>query len=82
MPDKIEQNIREIASRYKWAINEKNLPKIADAKRRFFGEEDWSKCPCYPPEDNTHGCGSAACCQEITKNGICHCNLFMKDEEK
>lgn len=50
-----------------------------NAKRRFFGEEDWSKCPCYPPEDNTHGCGSAACCQEITKNGICHCNLFMKD---
>ena len=82
MADKIEQNIREIASRYKWAINEKNLPKIANAKRRFFGEEDWSRCPCYPPEDNTHSCGSAACCQEITKNGICHCNLFMKDGEK
>lgn len=31
MVDKIEQNIREIASRYKWAINEKNLPKIAFA---------------------------------------------------
>lgn len=43
MADKIEQNIREIASRYKWTINEKNLPKIANAKRRFFGEEDWSK---------------------------------------
>ena len=62
--DNIEQNIREIASRYKWAINEKNLPKIANAKRRFFGEEDWSRCPCYPPEDNTHSCGSAACCQQ------------------
>lgn len=80
MSDKIEQNIREIASRYKWTINEKNLSKIANAKCRFFGEEDWSKCPCYPPEDNTHGCGSAACCQEITKNGICHCNLFMKEK--
>lgn len=42
MADKIEQNIREIASRYKWAINEKNLPKIANAKRRFSGEEDCS----------------------------------------
>jgi hypothetical protein len=44
--DNIEQNIREIASRYNWTINEKNLPKIANAKRRFFGEEDWSRCPC------------------------------------
>lgn len=32
--DNIEQNIREIASRYKWAINEKNLPKIANAKHQ------------------------------------------------
>lgn len=36
MVDKIEQNIREIASRYKWTINEKNLAEDCQCKTPFL----------------------------------------------
>lgn len=52
----------------------KFAPKIAAAKERFFGEKDWSKCPCDPDSDRS--CISEHCHQDIKLNGHCHCNCY------
>lgn len=78
----IKQNIRELASKSGWFVNEKTIARISKAKERFFGEDDWKKCPCYPPDDTIHGCGSKACSDDIRNNGMCHCNLFSTKEIK
>ena len=76
----IVENIRELAVKHDLKINEKVINRIAKAKERFFGEDNWVKCPCYPPEDIIHGCGSPACFETINKDGVCHCNLYMKKD--
>lgn len=81
MSEEIQRRIQELANNLGYEIKLKNLPKIAKAKERFFGLDKWSKCPCYPPEDKEHGCGSAACAKDIEKNGICHCNLFLRRKD-
>lgn len=48
--------------------------KIAAAKERFFGEKDWSKCPCDPDSDRS--CISEHCHQDIKLHGHCHCNCY------
>lgn len=58
-----------------------NLTRIAKAKLRFFGVDSWHRCPCYPPTDTEHGCGTVACAKQIDDDGICHCNLFKKTAE-
>lgn len=52
----------------------KFAPKIAAAKERFFGEKDWSKCPCDPDSDRS--CISEHCHQDIKLHGHCHCNCY------
>lgn len=74
----IEQNIRDLASIEGWTINEKTVTRIAKAKERFFGESEWNRCPCYPPDDTIHGCGTKACSDDIMTEGVCHCNLYMR----
>ena len=44
----IETNITNMAQENNWAINEKTFTRISKAKERFFGLENWKKCPCYP----------------------------------
>ena len=58
-----------------------NLSRIAKAKLRFFGVDSWHRCPCYPPTDTEHGCGTVACSKQIEEDGVCHCNLFKKTVE-
>lgn len=74
----IEENIRSLAGIEGWTVNEKTVARIAKAKERFFGEADWKRCPCYPPDDTIHGCGTKACGDYIMTEGICHCNLYMR----
>ena len=38
-------------------------PKIAAAKERFFGEDEWYRCPCDPQSDRA--CISERCKKEI-----------------
>ena len=80
MMQTIEDNIREMATAEGWAINEKTVSRIAKAKERFFGADDWKRCPCYPPDDTIHGCGTPACSEDIQNEGVCHCNLYLKAE--
>ena len=53
-----------------------NAEKIAKAKLRFFGIENWAKCPCV--QDDKHACMSSCCKEQIETKGVCHCNLFKK----
>ena len=73
----IETNIRELAEVEGWTVNEKTVSRIAKAKDRFFGVDSWGRCPCYPPDDTIHGCGTVACAEDIAKDGVCHCNLYF-----
>lgn len=76
----IEQNIEQMAHENGWVISS-NVQRIAKAKLRFFGAENWHRCPCYPPDDTEHGCGTAACAKDIEDSGKCHCNLYLKHVE-
>lgn len=77
--EKIENYIKEIAVKNNWDLTS-NVHNIAKAKCRMFGLDNWKKCPCYPKEDNIHGCETKACTQMIEEDGICHCNLFKKKD--
>jgi ferredoxin-thioredoxin reductase catalytic subunit len=73
----IEINIVEMAEKNGWKVSS-NLERIAKAKNRFFGLAEWHRCPCYPPSDTIHGCGTEACGKQIEDDGKCHCNLYLK----
>ncbi len=75
----IEENIKLSAEKNNWDITN-NIHNIAKAKCRMFGLENWRKCPCYPKEDNIHGCETEACTATIEQDGVCHCNLFKKKD--
>jgi len=75
----IEQNIEQMAQDNGWVISN-NAQRIAKAKLRFFGVDQWQRCPCYPPDDTEHGCGTEACTKDIETSGKCHCNLYLKQE--
>ena len=51
-----------------------NVDRIIKAKLRFFGIDNWSKCPCV--QDGQHACISETCKQQILNKGICHCSLM------
>lgn len=72
----IIENIKTCAKENGFKLTN-NVERIAKAKLRFFGEE-WSKCPCYPPEDTIHGCGTDACNKDIEESGKCHCRLYER----
>lgn len=73
----VEVNIVNMAKENNWEVT-KNLTRISKAKLRFFGMDGWHRCPCYPPDDTIHGCGTEACAKEIEADGKCHCNLYLK----
>ena len=50
------------------------MVKIANAKYRFFGAEDFRKCPCS--RDYEHYCCSQLCQTDIRAKGTCCCKLF------
>lgn len=75
----IEKLIEEEATANGYGLT-KFYTKIAKAKERFFGEEDWRRCPCDPESDRA--CISARCRREIETNGACHCNCYCKIDDK
>jgi len=76
----IIENIHKCANEMGYIITP-NIARIAKAKLRFFGIDSWHRCPCYPPTDTEHGCGTVACSKQIEEDGVCHCNLFKKTVE-
>ena len=75
----IEKNIIKLADENNWELS-KNVSKIAKVKLKFFGFDEWERCPCYPKEDTIHGCGTEECAKDIETDGKCHCNLFLKKQ--
>lgn len=75
----VEDNIKSLAAdpSNNWIISN-NITRIAKAKLRFFGLTEWHRCPCYPPDDTIHGCGTEACAEQIKTDGKCHCNLYLR----
>jgi len=76
--DYVIQALKQIGNEQNLSVNERVLVSIAKTKLKFFGKDNFKKCPCYPPDDNEHGCNSVKCLSEIADNGVCHCNLFSK----
>lgn len=73
--EEIQKEITKFAEENNLLVT-KYMPAIAEAKRRMGG--DWRKCPCH--REGKHFCGSETCMKEIKENGVCGCNLFMKDK--
>lgn len=73
----IKNSIIKIAEQNGYEVSG-NLEAIAKAKYRFFGADDWKKCPCV--RDGEHSCISTQCRADIEKEGICHCNLYMRKD--
>lgn len=74
----VKENIKTIAEENGYDLT-KNVEAIAKAKLRFFGVENWRKCPCV--RDDEHACISAQCKLDIENDGVCHCNLYKKKEQ-
>lgn len=71
--EKILNNIQWLADMNGYKLSQ-HAPKIAAAKERFFGEDNWFKCPCDPDSDRS--CISEHCHQDIKRDGLCHCNCY------
>lgn len=72
--DLIESFIRQDAVNCGYDLKEENVRKVANAKSKLFGVNEWRRCPCDGTNPNRY-CGSALCTKDIEENGICHCNL-------
>jgi hypothetical protein len=77
MSEKILENITKLAKENGYDLT-KHAPKIAMAKFRFFGEDDWARCPCDP--DSDRACISEHCHKDIATNGHCHCNCYCRKD--
>lgn len=77
MSEKILENITKLAKENGYDLT-KHAPKIAMAKFRFFGEDDWARCPCDP--DSDRACISEHCHKDIEKNGTCHCHCYCRKD--
>ena len=77
MSEKILENIKQLAEENGYGLT-KHAPKIAAAKYRFFGEDNWARCPCDP--DSDRACISEHCHKDIATNGACHCNCYCLKE--
>lgn len=72
----ILDKVKELAKINNFKLS-KNADKIINAKLRFFGEDDWQRCPC--DRDNSERfCCSQLCQTDVRTSGACHCNLFIK----
>ena len=77
MDDKsiILENIKECAREHSYGLTP-FAERIAAAKLRFFGVENWRNCPCV--RDGLHSWISDVCKGDIEHDGVCHCNLYKK----
>ncbi len=71
--EKVMMNINWLAEMNGYGLTE-HAPKIARAKLRFFGVDNWNKCPCDP--DSDRACISEHCHKDIKEFGHCHCNCY------
>lgn len=74
----IIDNIKQLATENGYELTE-YAEKIAKAKERFFGEEEWQRCCCV--RDDKHFCISPSCLEDINNKGICDCRLYKKKEQ-
>ena len=74
MSEKIKETLKKLAKENDFELTE-NVDKIIAAKLRFFGKDEWRKCPC---DRNNQGrfCCSNQCQKDVRETGTCHCNLF------
>ena len=72
---KVVEEIKKLAKENNFGLTD-NAARIANAKLRFFGIDEWKKCPCV--NDDEHACISPKCREQIEKEGVCHCHLFKK----
>lgn len=79
MVKKIIEKFEKLANVNGYILTE-NAEKIANAKLNFFGEAKWAKCPCDPESDRA--CISKKCKEDIERDGVCHCNLYIKPVNK
>lgn len=77
MSEKILENIKQLAKENGYDLT-KHAPKIAMAKFRFFGEDDWARCPCDP--DSDRACISEHCHKDIARDGTCHCRCYCRKD--
>lgn len=78
MEKEIKQTLEELAIANDFELSN-NVDKIIAAKLRFFGEEEWRRCPC--DRDNSgRFCCSTQCQKDVRETGSCHCNLFKRKE--
>ena len=54
-----------------------NLERIARAKEKLFGEDNWVRCPCDRNNIERY-CISPLCKKTIEETGTCHCNAYRK----
>ncbi len=73
--EEIKTAIEKLAKENNFKLTN-NVDKIINAKLRFFGYDNWRKCPCV--RDGEHSCISPKCKEQIKTTGKCHCNLFEK----
>ena len=74
--DYIKQQIEKTADESGYGLTQ-FADRIAKAKSRFFGADEWQRCPCDP--DSDRACISDRCKQEIEADGHCHCNCYCKE---
>lgn len=73
--DKVVDNIKKKAEEHGYKLTG-NEHKIAKAKLRFFGIENWEECPCH--RNCGRSCISKICKEDIERDGVCGCNLYLK----
>lgn len=74
----IENAIIALAETHGYNLSD-NLTAIARAKYRFFGVDNWNRCPC--DRDNLgRFCCSTQCQKDVRESGSCHCSLFRRKE--
>lgn len=76
MVEEIKKEILKIAETNDFEVSN-NIDKIINAKLRFFGEDEWRRCPC-DRDNNGRFCCSTQCQKDVRETGACHCNLFKR----
>lgn len=74
----IKEKMEKLAKLNGFTLSD-NVDKIINAKVRFFGENEWQRCPC-DRDNNERFCCSQLCQTDVRVNGECHCRLFEKKE--
>lgn len=74
----VKEKIQELANINDFKLSD-NADKIIAAKIRFFGEDDWQRCPC-DRDNKSRFCCSQLCQSDVRTNGECHCRLFLRKE--